>query len=96
MESVKQTPLNAKRNYLLSVADNDKINVIGFPPSFEVSVCPILIINVQKAAFWLSEQAGVMRNCVSFGRRVDDRKHLIDVVESQLPGVNYCPRLPWV
>ena len=94
MDSVKQTSLNARQNYLLSVTDNDKINVIGFPPSFEVGVCPILIINVQKAAFWLSEQAGVVRNCVSLGRRVDNRKHLLDVVESQLPGVSYCPRLP--
>lgn len=45
---------------------------------------PFRLVDIQKQAFWFPEKPRVVRNCISFGRRVNDWKHLLEVVRNEL------------
>lgn len=72
------------RSYLLAVADHYKVNVFRSTPAADSFIDTFRLVDIQEASSRLSEEPGVVLDGFAFGRRVDDTKHLLEMLLQQL------------
>ena len=65
--------------YLLSIAHNYVVNLPLTRETREALVDFVRLIYAKKAAFWFSEQAGIILDGVSFCWRIYDSEHLFNM-----------------
>lgn len=76
--------LIANAQYLLSVAYDYQIDVVGISPLLDIVLDAICVVDVEEATFRSPEDLGVVGNRLTLSGGVDDRKHLLEVVEDEL------------
>jgi hypothetical protein len=77
--------LIANAQYLLPIAHDYQVDILGVAPLLYVVLYAIRIVDVEEAAFGSSENLRVVRYGFAFGGSVDDREHLAEVLEDKLP-----------
>jgi hypothetical protein len=65
--------------YLLTIAHNNVINILFLAEIRQTFIDTILVSDIQETPLWLSEQARVILDRISFGGSVDNTKHLLEV-----------------
>jgi hypothetical protein len=76
--------LIANTQYLLPIAHDYEINVVRVAPLLHIVLHTVCIGDVEEAAFGSPEDLGVVRYRFAFRRGVDDREHLLEVVQDEL------------
>ena len=64
--------------------DHDVVNIIRRTPLGQIIIDSANVIDVQKAAFWLTEETRVVLDRISFRWSVYDGEHLFQMVLDQL------------
>lgn len=70
--------------YLFTIGYNNVINVFRITELSHIVLNPVLIEDVQKAAFWFPEQSRKILNGITFRRCVYDSEHLFQMLLYQL------------
>jgi hypothetical protein len=69
---------------LLAIAYDYQVYVFGIAPLIDVVFDPISVTNVQEAALGSSEQTRIISYRVTFSWCIDDREHLLQVIQDKL------------
>jgi len=76
--------LIANAEYLLPVAHDYHIDIVGIPPLLDIVLDAVCIIDVEEATLRSPKDLGVVGNRLALSGGIDDRKHLLEVVEDEL------------
>ena len=75
---------NEQGLYLFTIGDDNIVNVIRLTPLGKMTVDTVLFKDVQEASLWSAEKPGEILDGVSFGGRVYDTEHLLEMLLDEL------------